>query len=58
MGVTVKEELCEKMVEIRMVGDRVMTLVVVFEEGVLRLICVYAPLSGKSLEEEHSFYDE
>ena len=34
----VKEELCEKVVEIRRVSDRVMTLVAVYEEGVLRLI--------------------
>ena len=28
VGVMVKEELCEKVVEVRRVGDRVMTLVV------------------------------
>ena len=32
----VKEELCEKLLEVRMVSDRVMTVVVVFEEDVLR----------------------
>ena len=30
--------------------------VVVFEEGVLRLICGYAPQIGRSLEEKQSFY--
>ena len=40
-----------------MVSDRVMT-VVVFEEDVLRLICGYAPQSGRSFEEKQSFYDE
>ena len=45
------------MVELRWVSDRVMTLVVV-EEGVLRLICGYAPQSGRSLEEKQSFYEE
>ena len=38
VGVIVKEEQCEKVVEVRRVSDRVMTLVV-FEEDVLRLIC-------------------
>ena len=38
VGVMVKEELCEKVVEVRRVRDRVMTLVV-FEEDVQRLIC-------------------
>ena len=34
-----------------------MTLVVhVFEEDVLRLICGYAPQSGRRLEEKQSFY--
>ena len=47
----VKDELCKKVVEVRRLTDRVMTLVVVFEEDVLRLICGYAPQSGRSLEE-------
>ena len=38
VGVMVKEELFEKVVEVRMVSDRVMTLVAVLEEDVLRLI--------------------
>ena len=46
MRAVVKEELCEKMVEVRMVRYRVMSLVV-FEEDVLRLICGYAPQSGR-----------
>ena len=54
VGAMVKEELCENMAEVRMVSDRVMTLAVVFEEDVLRLICGYAPKSGKSLEEKQS----
>ena len=45
------------MVEVRRVSDRVMT-VVVFEKNVLRLICGYAPQSGRRLEEKQSFYDE
>ena len=39
----VKEELCEKVVEVRRVSDRVIT---VFEEDVLRLFCGYVPQSG------------
>ena len=39
------------MEEVRRVSDKVMTLVVVFEENVLWLICGYAPQSGRSLEE-------
>ena len=49
----VREELCEKVVEVRGVGDGVMTLVV-FEEDVLRFICGYAPQSARCLEEKQS----
>ena len=49
----VKEELCKKVVEVRRVSDRVMTLV--FEEDVLRLICGHAPQSGRSFEEKQYF---
>ena len=41
-----------------MVSDRVMAVVLVFEEDVLWLICGYAPQSGRSLEEKHFFCDE
>ena len=54
--VMLKKELCEKVVEVRRVSDRVMTLVV-FEEDVLRLICGHAPQGDRSLEEKQSFYD-
>ena len=42
----VKEELCEKVVEVSRVSDRVITVVVVLEKDVLVLICGYAPQSG------------
>ena len=54
VGVMVKEELCEKVVEIRMVSNRVMT-VVVFEEDVLRWTCGYVLQSERRLEEKQSF---
>ena len=38
-----------------MVSDRVMTIVVVFEADVLRLICLYAPQSGRSFEKSSLF---
>ena len=56
VGATVKEELCEKMIEVRMVSDKLMTVVAaVFEEDELRLICGCAPQSGRSLKEKQSF---
>ena len=38
VGVIVKEGLCEKVVDVRMVSDRVMAVALVFEEDVLRLM--------------------
>ena len=45
-------ELCEEVVEVRRVSDRVMIVVLVFEEDVLRLIYGYAAQSGRCLEEQ------
>ena len=42
VGVLVKEELCEKLVEVRRRSDRVMTVMMVLEEEVLRTICVWS----------------
>ena len=53
----VKEELCDKVLEVRRVSDRVTTVVVVFEKVVLILICGYTLQSGRSLQENRSFYD-
>ena len=59
VGVMVKEELCEKVVEVRMVSGRVMNVVVVvFEEDVLRLIYGYAPQGLKKFGGKTVFYDE
>ena len=48
------KELFERVVEVRMVSDRVMTLVV-FEVDVLRLICGYAQQSGRRFVEKQTF---
>ena len=42
----------------RTVSDRVMAVVLIFEEDVLRLICGYAPQNGRRLDKKQSFYDE
>ena len=46
------------MLEVRRASDRVITIIVVFKENELRLICGFAAESGRSLEEKQSFYDE
>ena len=42
------EELCMKVVEVGRVCDRI---VLVFDEDLLKMICGYAPQSGRSLEQ-------
>ena len=50
VGVLVKEELCEKVVEVRRKSDRVMTVVMALEEEVVKIICMYGPqLEDKAL---------
>ena len=58
VGVMVKEELCEKVVEVRRKSDKVMTLVLAFEGEVVRVICGYEPQSGRERAEKECFYDE
>ena len=54
----VKEEMCEEVLEVRSVSERVTTVVVYLEEDVLMLIYGLAPQSGRSLEEKQSFHGE
>ena len=49
VGGMVKDELCEQVVDVSRVSDRVMAVVLVFEEDVLRLICGYAPQSVRKM---------
>ncbi|XP_015768733.1 PREDICTED: craniofacial development protein 2-like [Acropora digitifera] len=58
VGVLVKEELWEKVVEVRRRSERVITVVMVLEEEVLRIICVYGPKSGRMAAEKEHFYDD
>ena len=46
-----KEKLCKKVVEVLRKSDRVM----VFEEEVIRVTCVYAPQEGRSECEKDQF---
>ena len=58
VGILVKEELCENVVEVRRRCDRVMAIGLVFEEEVVRVICAYAPQNGKPDAEKERFYEE
>ena len=58
VGILVKEELCEKVVEVRRKSDRVITVVMALEEEVVRIICVYDPQSGRTGAKKERFYDD
>ena len=58
VGVLVKEELCEKVVETHRRSDRVISLVLAFGESILRVVGAYAPQSGRPEVEKENFYGE
>ena len=58
VGMLVKEELCENVVEVRRRCDRVMAMGLVFGEEVVIMICAYAPQSFKPDSEKERFYVE
>ena len=58
MGILVKEEICEKVVDVRRKSDKVMVVVLAFGKQVIRVISAYGPQAGRLLEEKHRFYDE
>ena len=54
----VKEELCEKVVEVRRKSDRMMVMVLVFEKQVIGVICAQASQVGRSECEKDQFYND
>ena len=58
VGVLVKEGLYAKVVEVRRVNDRVMSLALVLVVEVARVVWAYAPQGGKSMDEKEDIYKE
>ena len=58
VGILMKEELCEKVVEVQRKSDRMTAMVLVFEEEVIIVICAYAPQVGRSECEKDQFYND
>ena len=54
----VNEELYNKVIEVRRVHDRVMSLAIVLEGDVVRVVCAYAPQSRKSMKEKQNVYED
>ena len=58
VGILVKEELCKKVVEVRRKSDRIMAMMLVFEEEVMRVICAYASQVGRSKCKIDQFHND
>ena len=58
VGILVKEELCEKVVDVRRKSDRVMVVVLAFGKQVIRVISAYGLQAERPLQKNHSFYDK
>ena len=57
VGILVKDELCESVVEIRK-SDKMMKMCLKVGEEMIRVICVYATQSEKPDIQKDKFYDE
>ena len=53
-----KKELCNQVLEVRRKSDKVMAMVLVFEEKVIRVICAYAPQVERSECEKDHFHND
>ena len=53
-----KEELCKKVVEVQRKSEKVMTMALVFEKEVRRIICAYAPQVGRSECKKDHFHND
>ena len=58
VGILVKEEISGNVVEVRRRSDRVMAIVLTLGQELVRILCAYAPQSGRPDSEKVCFYDE
>ena len=58
IGILVKEDLSERVVEVRRRSDRIMSTVLMFGKEIVRVICGYGSQSGRTMTEKQRFYDE
>ena len=58
VGLMVKHDLVESVMEVRRVSPRIISIDIVVNEKVVTVISVYAPQSGRSEEEKENFYED
>ena len=54
-GILLKKELLKNVVEVRR-REKMMAIVLVFNLELVRIICAYAPQSGRTMKEKNVFY--
>ena len=52
VGVMIKEELSDKVLEVRRKSDRVMSLLLVSGKRLTRVVCAYAPQQGRTMADK------
>ena len=58
IGIVVREELAESVLEVKRVSDRLMAMKLAVKESILNIISAYAPQVNKSVEEKNDFWKD
>ena len=57
VGILIAENLCDNMIEVRRIDERIISVVLLYGKQLIRIISVYALQSGRNEEEKDLFYE-
>ena len=58
IGIVVREELAERVLEVKRVSDRLMTMKLEVNGSILNIVSAYAPQVNNSMEEKNDFWED
>ena len=58
VGIVVREELIESVLEVKRVSDRLMVMKLEVKGSILNIVSAYAPQVGNSMEEKKDFWQD
>ena len=58
IGIVVREELAESVLEVKRMSDRLMAMKVEVKESILNIVSAYSPQVNNSMEEKNDFWDD
>ena len=58
IGIVMREELAESVLEVKRVSDRLMAMKLEVKESILNIVSAYAPQVNNSMEEKNDFWQE